>query len=178
MRYAMTLILLAAAILLTACNTDQRKLALDAAQVSAALLTVNSQFDLAVAQIDRSIFTAAELARLDQSIDDLRQLQVSLRTLITQHGGVGQLLLNVAQASAYFETGKRAYLDGKAVIIPHLRELSLSDQQLLGDMDRSARRIDTALQSLTTATDGTDITPYVRDALLIAHGVATLAAGL
>jgi len=177
MKYALTLIL-AAAILLAACTEDQRRFAIDAAQVSLSLATINTQFDLAVANVDRSVFSAEEQARLDAAIGALRALQTSLKTLITQRGGVGQLLLNVDETGRLFAQGKQAYLDAKAVIVPHLKDLPLEDQRMLSEMDRSAKRIDQALQAITTAPDGTDITPYVHDALLIAKGVATLAAAL
>ena len=171
-------LLLTLALTLTACTEDQRQFAIDSAQVSAALVTLDNQFDQALTRIDRKVFTTAELEKLDKAVEDLKQLRQGLKGLVKENGGLGLLLMNADYAGRLFALGKQAYLEAKAVIVPHIGELPLAEQLLLNDMDLAAQRLDGAMASITTAPDGTDITPYVRDALLIARSVAELAAAL
>jgi hypothetical protein len=166
------------ALFLTGCTEQQRQFAIDSATVSASLVTLDHQFEHALAKIDRSVFSEEELVTLDKAVGDLQQLRQELKGLVKERGGVGMLLMDMQHASRLFAMGKQAYLDAKAVIVPHLTELTLADQLLLSDMERAAKRLDAAMVSITMAPEGTDITPYIRDALVIARSVAELAAAL
>lgn len=167
--------LAACASLSTPQGQQQLQFAVQASQVAQAVLTSKAQVATAEQIIlsNKTKFSADEWAQLTFTDEQVNSAVGLINNLSS--GSSTSKLVNLAQLTQIYSTTKAAYISAKSIVKAHESEFTPFQRTQLEQLDASMVAVDTAVQGLKIAPNGTDVTPLLISALQVAALTAKVA---
>lgn len=182
MRHARAAVLFVSAVALAmtllGCKSDSEKLAagaLDSVTIPAGLLALDAGYDdvVAIARGLRPQLTDNELRELE----GIERAMIAFRTRLGIMGEqtASGIMLQIADIKLAYDVVRPAYTRAWAIYRPHFDRLDPIDLGIVERFDRTARRVDRAMQSLTAGSEGIDYARIAADMLLLVGTVIQVA---
>ena len=179
LRYLPPVLLIGAlAMVLLGCKSDSKKLAAgaqEAVTIPAGLLALDAGYDdvVAIARGLRPQLTDAET----EEMEFIEQSMIAFRSQIS---GIGEqtpagIMLRIADIKLIYDVVRPGYTRAWAIYQPYFDRLNPTDRGIVERFDRTARRVDRAMQSLTVGEGGIDYALIAADMLSLIGTVAKLA---